>query len=436
MKDVKKTKVPLPGAKPNRKPQSAPPKAQLSQETIDTDSDSASESMARPKKIEKPKATIGIHVNGVPKSKTNSSKTDADASNSASKPKPSPKKPASKQIVTERDVADLSSSEVSDDDAPARDIQTKLPGNEEKKDVSSDTESESESENTSSSESSSDESDTDDAPQPKRNPAPSQPQTQVPTQSHTVEFQPTRAFVPPKGFNPVPLNDKTISRSSTGLFENLEGKQVWHITAPAGVSLRDLKELAMKKVNDGEVVLSHKGNDFGFSQMNKSEAGTRQIFVPRKDDMKPVPVPITQSLRLRRIMQLPKLSSLQADQNTGSEAAASITRSTIRAPRPQVKGLKMRFLPTGFTGNDPGTIGDSDDELEPARETAVLGMPEPSKSSKKQKRKHADVNGTETSEAPMKKSKKHQDSEEAKRKAEKKAKKEKKRAKEAASVGS
>ncbi|EUC49718.1 hypothetical protein COCMIDRAFT_83772 [Bipolaris oryzae ATCC 44560] len=434
MKDVKKTKVPLPGAKPNRKPQSAPPKAQLSQETIDTDSDSASESTARPKKIERPKATIGIHVNGVPKSKTKPSKTDANASNSASKSKPSPKKPALKQIVTERDVADLSSSEVSDDDASARDIQTKLPGNDAKKDASSDSESGSES--TSGSESSSDESDTDDAPQPTRNPAPAQPQTQAPTQSHAVEFQPTRAFVPPKGFNPVPLNDKTISRSSTGLFENLQGKQVWHITAPAGVSLKDLKELAMEKVKGGEVVLSHKGNDFGFSQMNKSEAGTRQVFMPGKDGMKPVPVPITQSLRLRRIMQLPKLSSLQADQNTGSEAAASITRSTIRAPRPQVKGLKMRFLPTGFTGNDAGTIGDSDDELEPARETAVLGMPESSKSSKKQKRKHADVNGTETSEAPVKKSKKHQDSEEAKRKAEKKAKKEKKRAKEAASVGS
>jgi hypothetical protein len=181
----------------------------------------------------------------------------------------------------------ISSSEVSDDDVPTRDIQTKLPGNEAKKDASSDSDSDSDSDSTSSSEDSSDESDIDDAPQPKRNPVPSQPQTQAPTQSHAVDFQPTKAFVPPKGFNSVPLNDKTISRSSTSLFENLGGKQVWHITAPAGVSLADVKELAMEKVKSGEAVLNYKGTDYGFSQVDKSEGGIRQVFVPGKDGMKP-----------------------------------------------------------------------------------------------------------------------------------------------------
>jgi hypothetical protein len=72
---------------------------------------------------------------------------------------------------------------------------------------------------------------------------------------------------------------------------------------------------------------------------------------------------------------LPHLSDKQADKNTGSEAAASITQSTIRAPRPQLKGLKMRFLPTGFGTGDAGTLGDSDDEREAPKATAGLGMP-------------------------------------------------------------
>lgn len=135
---------------------------------------------------------------------------------------------------------------------------------------------------------------------------------------------------------------------------------------------------------------------------------------------------ISQTLHLQEIVRLPKLSSKQADPNTGSEAAASITRSTIRAPRPQVKGLKMRYLPLGFVGADSGgVLGDSDsEEDEVPQEIAGLAVPNglnlPTKAGK---RKHAEAN---TDEAPSKKIKKHRTPEESKKKEEKKAKKEKK----------
>lgn len=93
----------------------------------------------------------------------------------------------------------------------------------------------------------------------------------------------------------------------------------------------------------------------------------------------------------------------------------------------------MRFLPTGFSGNDAGIIGDSDDETEAPQATAGLAMPNGlNLPSKKPKRKHADVNGVDAPEVPAKKTKKQRDPEEIKRKEEKKARKEKKRAKEAA----
>jgi hypothetical protein len=133
---------------------------------------------------------------------------------------------------------------------------------------------------------------------------------------------------------------------------------------------------------------------------------------------------ITQSFRLQAAVQLPHLSSKQADPNTGSEAAASITRSTIRAPRPQLTGLKMRFLPTGFGAGDAGTLGDSDSEGEAPRTTAGLGMPnELNLPSRKEKRKHTELNGHASIDSPTKKHKKQRTTEE------KKAKKEKKRAK-------
>jgi hypothetical protein len=93
----------------------------------------------------------------------------------------------------------------------------------------------------------------------------------------------------------------------------------------------------------------------------------------------------------------------------------------------------MRFLPTGFTGDEAGIIGDPDSETEAPQSTAGLAMPNGlNLPSKKPKRKHADVNGVDAPEVPSKKTKKHRDPEEVKRKEEKKARKEKKRAKEAA----
>lgn len=119
-----------------------------------------------------------------------------------------------------------------------------------------------------------------------------------------------------------------------------------------------------------------------------------------------------------------------------SEIAASITRSTIRAPRPQVKGLKMRFLPTGFGGDGVSTLGDSDSETDGPRNA---GRPKASNELnlpyRKEKRKHMEANGAETASS-LKRSKKQRPPEEIKRKEERRAKKEKKRAQEAASTAS
>jgi len=133
------------------------------------------------------------------------------------------------------------------------------------------------------------------------------------------------------------------------------------------------------------------------------------------------------------VINLPKLSEKQADQNTGSEVAASITRSTIRAVRPQVQGLKMRFYPSGFETSEPATLGVSDDENEPnAAPTAGLAIPKGlDLRAKKEKRKHEHTNGDERMESPAKKHK-HRTPEEQKRKEEKKAKKERKKEKDVA----
>lgn len=84
----------------------------------------------------------------------------------------------------------------------------------------------------------------------------------------------------------MPVNDKTISKSSS-IFGDLQGKQVWHITAPAGVSVKDLKQLAMDKAMNGEAILNYKGADYGFAKTKKGEEVAREVLVPQDVGYKP-----------------------------------------------------------------------------------------------------------------------------------------------------
>ncbi|KAH7394108.1 DNA-directed RNA polymerase I subunit RPA34.5-domain-containing protein [Phaeosphaeria sp. MPI-PUGE-AT-0046c] len=428
MKEAKKTKVPLPvhKAKANPRLHNTPSKAQLSQEYVSSDDDSLAEQDSSTKPARKPKTAIAVHrPDGALKLKEKLGSKTSATPKTKEKAKPTPKKATPKQVVTQAQADELSSSEQSDDNdnVRTRDMETNLAGNGGQAAAR-----QSNSTSDSDSESSSDDTPMNDAPQPTQKPTrPAQ------SQPHVIDFRPTQAYIPPKGYNAVPYNDKTTSKAAQ-LFNNLQGKQIWHITAPAGLPLKDLSEMAMERAMDGEAVLNHKDTAYGFSKTANTDEGACRVMIPQKNGYTAVSANVARSLHLRATVKLPHLSTKQADQNTGSEAAASITRSTIRAPRPQLKGLKMRFLPIGFGTGDAGTLGDSDSEGETSA-PAGLGMPmELNLPSRKEKRKHGASNGDAAPESPTKKHKKHRSSEEVQRKEERRAKKEKRRAQEAAAA--
>ena len=267
---AKKTPIPLPASKP-KKTKVPPPKSSLSKELVGSDDDSSTESAPKAKKAEKPKATIGVHrPNGAAKSSTKEKSTSKPAAQTKPAPKkPAPKKPAPKTISKPEQVAELSSSEISDDsDAPARDVQTKSPGEVEMKDASSDSDSGSESDSSSEEEEAA---------------KPAQKSTQAtPSKPVEVELRAAKPYQPPKGYNIVSEKDRTGSKAAK-IFDNLQGKQVWHITAPAGVSLKELQTIAMDKAMKGDSILSQKGTDYGFSSTEKSEDGPRELLVPGKN---------------------------------------------------------------------------------------------------------------------------------------------------------
>jgi len=90
--------------------------------------------------------------------------------------------------------------------------------------------------------------------------------------------------VPPKDYVaiPTPLNTTT---SANRIFENLDGKQIWHITAPADVPLSSLREIAMDKVLEGDAMVSHKGIDYTFSTLEKDDQ-SRSILIPNQRGFK------------------------------------------------------------------------------------------------------------------------------------------------------
>jgi hypothetical protein len=156
MKATKKTEVPLP---PVSKPKA---KASLSQEFIGSDDeDSSTEQTTTSTAKPQPKTTIAVHrPNGAAKPKQKSSTKESTTSKAKSAPAAKiPPKKAAPKVVTQAQVDELSSSEQSDDDAPTRDIQTKLPGNKGRA-------SESGSDSDSDSDSSSDDSSVQQAPTP------------------------------------------------------------------------------------------------------------------------------------------------------------------------------------------------------------------------------------------------------------------------------
>jgi hypothetical protein len=66
----------------------------------------------------------------------------------------------------------------------------------------------------------------------------------------------------------------------------LEGKQIWHITAPAAISLSALKQMAMDKALNGETILTQKDIDYGFSIADKSGNNVPHVLIPQPNGYK------------------------------------------------------------------------------------------------------------------------------------------------------
>ncbi|GAB7343466.1 hypothetical protein MBLNU457_1487t1 [Dothideomycetes sp. NU457] len=194
-----------------------------------------------------------------------------------------------------------------------------------------------------------------------------QPVKKASTKSHSTKSTPAAAYEPPPGYSLVDMKSNDGASIRFIIPDSDTTKQVWHITAPAGIPLADVKSFALAKIDSKQPVFSHKGSDFSLveDKSASAEAGShKHVLIPAGSGKgyAPIKAPVSRTLHVQQIITLPNLSKKQANPVTGSNAAGDANRPPVRGPKPQPKGLRMRYKPPGFGSGRPGAIGSDDSE--------------------------------------------------------------------------
>ncbi|KAL9003111.1 MAG: hypothetical protein Q9188_003993 [Gyalolechia gomerana] len=161
-------------------------------------------------------------------------------------------------------------------------------------------------------------------------------------------------FKPPAGFEIASIRSSAKVRD---LFskENLRGKQVWHITAPASVPITSIKEVPIQKVAAGDSVLSYSDADYGLIQESGEDTEGKTLLVPFPEDngYRLAGATIAQTLHLQEFVKLSALSDKAEGVMNGATRAS---KSHVKEVRQQPQGLRMRYRPFG----DDSSSDDSD----------------------------------------------------------------------------
>ncbi|KAI0381446.1 DNA-directed RNA polymerase I subunit RPA34.5-domain-containing protein [Hypomontagnella monticulosa] len=134
---------------------------------------------------------------------------------------------------------------------------------------------------------------------------------------------------------------------------NLEGKQVWYFTAPASLPITVLKDMQidLSKVQSGEALLNHKGDDYGLDLEANATNTQIQLLIPSQagDNYTALNRGIDSTVHIRHIAKF----------GPGSATSATATKDYNPIPKPireQPQGLKPRFTPIGVPNPTPSRI--------------------------------------------------------------------------------
>lgn len=202
---------------------------------------------------------------------------------------------------------------------------------------------------------------------------------------------PLLPYALPPGFEAVTISSQPTSRQAE-LFSHisLQGKQLWHITVPAGVSITSVTEVATQSVQDGSAILSYKGADYGLIAEPDDINSRERLLLPSAEHnkYKPSSLAITKTLHLQQLLGPPNIIH-------GPGALSNFTASTnwLRRQKPvpkQPEGLRMRYRPFGDTDGDTSSSDSGTQRMQQAQFRIPKGL-ETSSPAKKRKRDELEI---------------------------------------------
>ncbi|KAI9804122.1 MAG: hypothetical protein M1825_001524 [Sarcosagium campestre] len=142
--------------------------------------------------------------------------------------------------------------------------------------------------------------------------------------------------------DPTPTGDTAPAMPASELFtaNALAGKQLWHITVPAGIPIESLSTLDLDKARKGTANFSDGKQDFNVStevnQIQEKEKCTILIADSNGKEYKQLSKDFTETLAVKLDVNLPNLFN------------HNLSNGYVRPHSVQPEGLRMRLLPRAF----------------------------------------------------------------------------------------
>lgn len=223
-------------------------------------------------------------------------------------------------------------------------------------------------------------------------------QTSAPQQS-------TLIYEPPAGFKSTSISVHPASKLSEILAPpNLQGKQIWHITAPESVPISLVKEVSTHSIGNGASILEYQGAKYGLVPESEAEqASSRALLLPstQTNNYRPSKTTIIKTLHLQQLVSLPNLALEPA---VHPDRSASASESYRKTPRRQPEGLRMRYRPFGVS--DDSDLESSSERIPKVPEFRTPAPVKETSPGRKRKRPESNNSGSNIGSAAKSKKRK------------------------------
>lgn len=108
-------------------------------------------------------------------------------------------------------------------------------------------------------------------------------QVQKLSSTSSVSVDKLVVYSPPSGFVLTSVDETPrISQQLKG--SNLEGKEIWYITAPASVPVSSIEDLSLQAIQERKVILSQNGDDYAFMADTSDTSESTKVMIPKSSD--------------------------------------------------------------------------------------------------------------------------------------------------------